>query len=88
MSMFKPLRSLLLAFLSFGLFLPCYAVGQTITSITPSSVTAGSDGFLLTVYGNGFNSDSVVQLQSSSGTKVLQTYFVRSEEHTSELQSQ
>ena len=59
-----------------GLLLASCAVGQTISSITPSNVAAGSGGFVLTVYGNDFDADSVVRLHSSSGVQTLQTYFV------------
>ncbi len=43
----------------------------TITSIVPSSVTAGGSGFTLTVNGTGFLAGSVVQLNGAARTTVF-----------------
>src|SRR5277367_3887286 len=76
--MLQLLRSFLFACSSFGLLCAGCAVGQTISALTPSSVSAGSGGFVLTVTGSGFNSSSIVRLHTTNGVLTLQTYFVNS----------
>lgn len=62
-----------------GLLLASCAFGQTVSSLSPSSVPAGSGGFVLTVFGNDFPSGAVVRLYTAGGsTQSLSTYFVNS----------
>lgn len=76
MSIFRLARLLVSTSFLCGLFVASSAVGQTISSLTPSSVAAGSGGFLLTVYGSGFESGSLVQIHTTNAVVSLQTYFV------------
>ena len=71
-----PPRTHLLVCLLAGLSCTSLAIGQTITGLSPSSVQAGSGGFVLTVGGSNFNSESKVELVTSSGVQTLQTYFI------------
>ncbi len=52
------------------------AIAQKITSITPSTVAAGSGGLVVSIAGSGFTSGSVVRAVKTSGTENLPTYFV------------
>src|SRR5580698_5981685 len=78
MSKFQLLRSFLFTYFLSGLLFASCAIAQTISSLTPSSVASGSGGFVLSVFGSGFTSDSIVQLQTPNGVQALQTYFVNS----------
>src|SRR5271154_2305782 len=77
-SMFPPMRTFAVVCVFIVLSFGDHAVAQTITSITPSSVEANSGGFVLTISGSDFDSASIVQLHTSSGIQMLQTYFVNS----------
>ncbi|MBT9329588.1 hypothetical protein [Paracidobacterium acidisoli] len=74
--MSHPPRIVLLACLFASLLFSGIAAGQTITGLMPSSVQAGSGGFVLTIAGSGFNSGSVVRLHTANGIQPLQTYFI------------
>lgn len=74
--MFQLLRSFLFTCIFFGLFLTSCVVGQTVSALTPTSIAAGSGGFVLSIFGSGFDSDSIVQLHTPNGVQPLQTYFV------------
>jgi hypothetical protein len=74
--MLSLLRSFLFTSFFSGLFLTSCAIGQTISALTPSSTAAGSGGFVLSVFGNNFNTDSIVRLHTANGVQPLQTYFV------------
>lgn len=71
-------RSLHVTWLGGALLLSNLAYSQTISSIVPSSVAAGSAGFVLSVSGSNFNSASIVQLSTPNGLQTLTTYFVNS----------
>ncbi len=74
---FQPRRSFLLGTISCGLLLASCAFGQTVSSLVPSSVAAGSGGFVLTVFGANFSSGSVVQLRTASGVvQTLPSYLI------------
>jgi hypothetical protein len=61
-----PLRLVLAVLLAAGTSAAAYAQGvPTITSISPSNVTAGGAGFTLTVSGTGFYAGSVVQVNGN-----------------------
>jgi hypothetical protein len=74
--MLHPPRVVFLACLFLGVSVSGSATGQTITGLMPSSVQAGSGGFVLTVAGSGFTSSSVVRLYTPFGVEPLQTYFI------------
>lgn len=69
-------RSVYLPFL-FGLLLTTSGFAQTISSLTPSTVSPG-ERFVLTVLGNDFASDAVVQIHTANAVVNLPTYFVNS----------
>src|SRR5579875_3184079 len=72
-------RSLIHLLFTSGLLAACCASAQTISSMTPSSVSAGSAGFVLSVFGNDFSSGSVVRLYTAGGAvQTLPSYFVNS----------
>lgn len=54
----------------------------TVSSISPSSTTAGGSQFALTVYGTGFGSYSVVQWATTAGSTGLSTTLVSSTQLT------
>jgi hypothetical protein len=58
-----------------------FAVKAAISSLSPSSATAGGPGFTLTVGGNGFPSDAVVQWNGSG----LATTFVSASQLTASV---
>ncbi|MDP2909553.1 MAG: IPT/TIG domain-containing protein [bacterium] len=71
-------------FLAILLFLPFIANAQaapTITSISPSSISAGSSATVITVTGTNFESDSTVRI----GTVGLTTTFVSSTQLTASI---
>ncbi len=51
------------------------SANPVISSISPSSATAGGGGFTLTVSGSGFDANAVVQWTTTSGTMSLTTSF-------------
>ncbi len=67
-----PSRTLVLRFaVGCSLLAPCTAQAQTITSINPSSVSAGGPAFTLTVNGTGFTANQIVRVNGSNRATFL-----------------